>query len=115
MSTVVHRKMNYDQYCLLPEDGKQYELIHGELIVTPSPVRRHQQVVMALSARLYQYAIENSLGQVYVAPLDTIFDYYTVLQPDILFISNERLPLIAKEWVEGAPDLVVEVLSPSTA
>jgi Uma2 family endonuclease len=115
MSTTTPTKMNYDQYCLLPEDGNQYELVHGVLIVTPSPNRQHQRILMALSAELYQFVIRNSLGEVYVAPLDTIFDQYTVVQPDILYICKERLPEVAKERIEGAPDLVVEILSPSTA
>jgi Uma2 family endonuclease len=107
-------KMTYDEYCLLPEGRNQYELIDGELIVTPSPRREHQEIVGRLYARLLNYVEQNRLGAVYVAPLDTIFNQYTVLQPDILFISNERLPEIAKEWIEGAPDVVIEVLSPGT-
>lgn len=107
-------KMTYDEYCLLPEDRNQYELIDGELIVTPSPTRRHQKIVGRLYSRLSVYVESQSLGEVYVAPLDTIFNKYTVLQPDILFVSRERLGEVAKERIEGAPDLVVEVLSPST-
>ena len=107
-------KMNYDQYCLLPEDGNQYELFDGELVMTPSPNTRHQDIVGELYSQLKNYIRANSLGRLYVAPLDTIFDQYTVLQPDILFVSRERVPEVVKERIEGAPDLVVEVLSPST-
>ena len=107
-------KMTYDQYCLLPEDRNRHELFDGELVMTPSPVARHQEIVSRLSARLLTYVEANSLGKVYVAPLDTIFDQYTVLQPDILFVSRERVSEVVKERIEGAPDLVVEVLSPST-
>ena len=110
----VTTKMTYDQYCLLPEDGNQYELFDGELVMTPSPSARHQDIVGKLYALLLQHVQSNSLGKVYVAPLDTIFDQYTVLQPDILFVSRERVPEVVKERIEGAPDLVVEVLSPST-
>jgi Uma2 family endonuclease len=112
--SITSTKMTYDQYCLLPEDRNQYELIDGELIVTPSPRRQHQEIVGRLYALLLNYVDTKSLGKVYVAPLDTILDKYTVVQPDILFIGNERLSEIAKDWIEGAPDLVVEVLSPST-
>lgn len=114
MTTTAVGKMNYDQYCLLPEDRNQYELIDGELIVTPSPLRRHQKIAIALASALYNYVTEHSLGEVYSAPLDTIFSKYTVLQPDILFVSRERLAEVAKDWIEGAPDLAVEILSPST-
>jgi Uma2 family endonuclease len=114
MNPALTMKMTYDEYCLLPEDRNQYELIDGELIVTPSPTRRHQEIVGRLYSRLLVYVESQSLGEVYVAPLDTIFNKYTVLQPDILFVSRERLGEVAKERIEGAPDLVVEVLSPST-
>ena len=107
-------KMTYDQYCLLPEDGNQYELFDGELVMTPSPNTRHQRIVGQLHAELLAYVSKHSLGDVFVAPLDTIFDQYTVLQPDILFVSRERVAEVVKERIEGAPDLVVEVLSPST-
>lgn len=108
-------KMTYDEYCLLPEDRNQYELIDGELIVTPSPSRVHQKIVVRLSSRLEVHVESKLLGEVYVAPLDTIFGKYTVVQPDILFVSRDRLAEVGKERIEGAPDLVVEVLSPSTA
>ena len=108
-------KMTYDEYCLLPEDRNQYELFDGELVMTPSPTVRHQEIVGKLHAWLLAYVEKKSLGKVYIAPLDTIFNKYTVLQPDILYVSKERLSEVAKERIEGAPDLVVEVLSPSTA
>lgn len=107
-------KMTYDEYCLLPEDGNQYELFDGELVMTPSPNPQHQEIVTQLTTALNNYVQRKSLGKVYVAPLDTIFDEHTVLQPDILFVRRDRLDIVTKEAVNGAPDLVVEVLSPST-
>ena len=107
-------KMTYDQYCLLPEDRNQYELFDGELVMTPSPSARHQDIVLTLATKLAAHIGKYSLGKLYVSPLDTIFDEYTVLQPDILFVSRERVAAIVKERIEGSPDLVVEVLSPST-
>ena len=107
-------KMNYDQLCLLPEDRNRYELFDGELVMTPSPAARHQEIVGKLHVLLAIYVQNNSLGKVYVAPLDAIFDPYNVLQPDILYVSRERVPEIVKERIQGAPDVVVEVLSPST-
>ncbi|OFW09534.1 MAG: hypothetical protein A3G20_02960 [Acidobacteria bacterium RIFCSPLOWO2_12_FULL_59_11] len=107
-------KMTYDQYCLLPEDGNQYEVFDGELVKTPSPSSRHQKIVQKLLYRLSAYLEAHALGEVFVAPLDTIFDQYTVLQPDILFVSRERVAEVVKERIEGSPDLVVEILSPST-
>ena len=110
----VATKMTYDQYCLLPEDRNRYELFDGELVMTPSPTAQHQRIVLRLASELDSYVKTNGLGEVFVAPLDTIFDQYTVMQPDILYVSRERVPLVVKERIEGAPDLVVEVLSPST-
>ena len=107
-------KMTYDQYCLLPEDLNQYELFDGELVMTPSPNTRHQRIVRQLYAELRAHVLKHSLGELFVAPLDTIFDQYNVLQPDILCVSQERVAEVVKERIEGAPDLVVEVLSPST-
>ena len=113
MKATTH-KMTYDEYCLLPEDRNQYELFDGELVVTPSPHRQHQRISGILYRRLADFVEERSLGEVYYSPLDTIFTEYTVLQPDILFISRGRLVEIAKEKIEGPPDLVIEILSPST-
>ena len=107
-------KMTYDEYCLLPEDRNQYELFDGELVMTPSPSARHQEIVTELAGALRNFVRKGSLGKVYVAPLDIIFTEHTVVQPDILFISQERVKTVVQEKVEGAPDLVVEVLSPST-
>lgn len=107
-------KMTYDEYCLLPEDRNQYELFDGELVMTPSPSREHQKVVLRLARFLADHVERQTLGEVYISPLDAIFDPYTVLQPDILFVSKERLAEVGRERIEGAPDLVVEVLSPST-
>ena len=107
-------KMTYDEYCLLPEDRNQYELFDGELVITPWPNVGHQRIVGRLCTQLLAYVEAHSLGLLLIAPLDTIFDPYTVLQPDILFVSRERIPGVVKERIEGAPDLVVEVLSPRT-
>jgi Uma2 family endonuclease len=107
-------KMTYEQYCLLPEDGKQYEVIDGELFVTPAPRPKHQEIVLRIAEELSAFARKNRLGKVFVAPVDVLLDRHTVLQPDVLFISAARLSIVGEDAIEGAPDLVVEVLSPST-
>lgn len=110
----VARKMTYDEYCLLPDDRNQYELFDGDLVRTPWPSREHQKIVLRLARFLADYVERHSSGEVYISPLDAIFDPYTVLQPDILFVSKERQAEVEKERIEGTPDLVLEVLSPST-
>ena len=107
-------KITYDQYCLLPEDGKQHELIDGELFVTPAPTPRHQRILGKLYSQLSAYVEANSLGEVFVAPVDIVLDKHTVVQPDVLFISQDRLGIVGEQAIEKAPDLVVEILSPST-
>ena len=106
--------MTYEQYCLLPEDGKQYEVIDGELFMTPAPKPKHQEIVVRLTVELSGFVRKNGLGEVFIGPVDVVFDRHTVVQPDVLFISTARLSIVGEEALEGAPDLVVEVLSPST-
>lgn len=106
--------MNYDKYCLLPEDGYQYEVFDGELVMTPAPIPKHQQIILTIATLLNLFVEQNKLGRVYVAPIDVLFDKFTILQPDILFIRESRLHIVGEEAIEGAPDLVVEVLSRNT-
>ena len=106
-------KLTYQDYVLLPDDGKRYEILDGDLYVTPSPTARHQRVSRNLMLALTEHVTTNGLGEVFAAPLDTILADDAIAQPDILFVSNERRQIV-RDWVHGAPDLVVEILSPST-
>jgi Uma2 family endonuclease len=111
----IDTRLTYEDYCLLPNDGKRYEIIDGELLVTPSPRRAHQKVVGNLFYYLTDFTKENQLGDVYVAPFDVVFSRYDVVEPDILYVSSARRSVITEKNVQGAPDLAVEVLSESTA
>ena len=115
MDTEVIPKLTFQQFRELPIDGKRYELIKGEVQVTPAPTTRHQAVLQNLSARLWDHVIKNRLGEVWSVPLDVRLGEDTALQPDLIFISNARAGIIREDWIAGAPDLAVEVLSPSTA
>jgi Uma2 family endonuclease len=106
--------LTYADYAALPDDGKRYQLVEGELVVTPSPTDRHQAVVLRLAARLDEHAVRHSLGEVRIAPLDVLLDEHVVLQPDVLFVSNARAAIRREAHVAGAPDLCIEVLSPGT-
>lgn len=106
-------KLTYQDYVLLPDDGKRYEILDGDLYVTPSPTARHQKVSFNLELGLAQHVRAHKLGEVFHAPLDVILADDSIAQPDILFVSNERLPIV-RDWVYGAPDLVIEILSPGT-
>ncbi|MDA1348732.1 MAG: Uma2 family endonuclease [Chloroflexi bacterium] len=107
-------KFTYQDYLQLPE-GERKELIEGEFYMTPSPSLWHQDVVIDLGSAMRRYVNARQLGRVTVAPFDVIFDEENVVQPDILFVSNERMAGLEKGRMHGAPDLVVEILSPSTA
>lgn len=114
VTTVENRKYTYEDYLKTPDD-KRYELIEGDLLMTPSPTTRHQRIVLRLGAALFIFVTDNKLGEVFVAPYDVHLDGENVVQPDILFISKERLNIMGEKNVQGAPDLVVEILSESTA
>jgi Uma2 family endonuclease len=108
-------RLTYEDYCLLPNDGKRYEIIDGELFVTPSPLTRHQLVLANLLYYMTDFVKKNNLGQVYPAPFDVVFSRFDVVEPDILYVSEARASVVTEKNVQGAPDLVVEVLSESTA
>lgn len=107
-------KFTYEDYRLLPEE-KRCELIEGEFYMVPSPSYSHQTISKALFLALNDFVNTHSLGQVLYAPLDVVLSDEDVVQPDILFISKERTRIITEENIRGAPDLVVEILSPGTA
>lgn len=105
----------YDDYAKLPE-GAPYELINGQLIEEPSPTPYHQDLVMKLSNLIYNHLqVTNDLGKVFTAPLDVYLEHHETFQPDIIFVGKERKPIIGEKMINGAPDLVIEILSPATA
>ncbi len=107
-------KLTYEDYKNTPED-ERYELIDGELIMAAAPKEVHQRVDMRLGSRLFVHVEANELGWVYSAPFDVYLSETDVVQPDLLFVSNERAHIITSDNVRGAPDLAIEILSPSTA
>jgi Uma2 family endonuclease len=104
----------YKDYEKLPE-GAPYQLIGGELVMTPAPVPYHQIVSLNIQFELIKFVRDRKLGRVIAAPIDVYFSEIETYQPDIIFISKDRLYIIGERKIEGAPDLVVEVLSSSTA
>ncbi len=103
-------------YKALPEsETKRYELLGGELVVVPSPTWRHQDISRRLQFQLQAFVEEHKLGYVVYAPLDVVLSEEDVVQPDILYISHERASIIREDGVYGAPNLIIEILSPTTA
>ncbi|HXT51576.1 MAG TPA: Uma2 family endonuclease [Thermoanaerobaculia bacterium] len=107
-------KLTYDDFVLFPDDGKRHELIDGEHYVSPSPNVRHQAVLQNLNHLLHSFVREHGLGRVFFAPLDVVFTLHDVTEPDLIFVSNSRASIVTEANLQGAPDLVVEVLSPSS-
>ena len=102
-------------YRAMPEDGKRYQLIEGELIVAPAHNTFHQMVQVNLVQILRSYLLENPLGTVLCAPCDVYLDDHNVYQPDLLYLTRKNAARILHEGIHGAPDLAIEILSPSTA
>ncbi len=107
-------KFTYEDLLNFQDDGKRHEIIDGEHFVTPSPNTKHQAVSTNLAAILWTYLQEHPIGAVFAAPLDVVFSDFDVVEPDILYISRERAGVLTEKHVRGAPDLVVEILSPGT-
>lgn len=108
-------RLTVRDYLDIPEeDENRYELIDGELYMAPAPSWEHQESTVNLVSILRAFVRANELGRVVASPIDVYLSNEDVFQPDIVFVSVERLNLIRSSGVHGAPDLVVEVLSPST-
>ena len=103
----------YDDYLAI-DDGNRYEIIEGVLFLTPSPGIIHQHVVSKIETVIRDFVEKTNLGMVLIAPLDVVLDKSMVLQPDVLFVSRERYHIITASCLKGGPDLVVEVISPSS-
>lgn len=106
--------VTYDDYLALPDDGNRYEIIGGELLISPSPITIHQRILLKLSSLLNEYIDKNNLGEIFIAPFDVVLSMTDVVQPDILFISKGRSQIVTEKNVVAAPDFVVEILSEGT-
>ena len=100
----------------LPDDGHRPEAIEGELYVTPAPTSRHQRISMRLTLLLNRLLVEAGHGELFCAPIGVEFPTTQEgVQPDIFFVSLARRGIIVDEGIRGAPDLLIEILSPTTA
>lgn len=107
--------MSAAQFGQLPEGPPYFQLIRGELFISPSPRFWHQEIVLNIASRFREHLRKHPVGKVVISPSDVELSLDDVYEPDIYFISRERLGIVTEQGVSGAPDLIVEVLSPSTA
>ena len=105
-------KLTYEDYVDLPDDGRRYEILDGELEVSPAPAPKHQAVSRNLLWILHGHVQERRLGSVYCAPIDVILADTSIVQPDLVFIAATRESIVSGRGIEGPPDLAVEILSP---
>jgi Uma2 family endonuclease len=106
-------KFTYHDYLSLSSE-KRYELLEGELYVVPAPSVYHQVISGKLYVALFLFIKEHDLGELLSAPCDVVLSEEDVVQPDILFVSKNRVGIIGKANIQGPPDLIIEILSPET-
>jgi Uma2 family endonuclease len=109
----LERPLTYEDLEAMPDDGKRYELINGELFELTGPTPKHQRSTRRLSTNLDQFVTVRELGEVFFAPLDVYLSPHNTLQPDIIYVSRARASIIRPQKIEGIPDLLMEVVSPS--
>src|SRR5256885_1524664 len=111
----VQGQWRYADYLRLPDDGKRYEIIEGMLYVANAPSIEHQFTVSEIHFQLKLFVRESALDQVYTSPIEVhLAETTKPVQPDVLFIRTERQPAPGAQFFEGAPDLIVEVISPGS-
>jgi Uma2 family endonuclease len=113
MSTITHR-LTYEDLLDTPEDRNRYEIVDGRMVVTPAPIPLHEQLTIRLTLHVGPFVVSQHLGQVFTAPVDVRLSPHDIVEPDFLFIRQHRLGIVGPTLIDGAPDLVVEILSPST-
>lgn len=106
--------MTIREYRLLPEDGRRWELVDGEFVMTPAPSTKHQRVSRKLQYELMTQLERTGLAEVINAPIDVVFDDVNVVQPDLVIVASARTSIITERAVEGPPDVLVEILSPTS-
>lgn len=111
MATLTPIRLTYEDYASIPYDGKRHEIIDGEHYVNPAPNFRHQLISSNLHLAIGTFVKQHRLGQFLFAPCDVLLDEHTIVQPDLIFISNARAAIITEPNLKGTPDLLIEILS----
>jgi Uma2 family endonuclease len=111
MAPQTSTKLTYEDYLLLPDDGRRHEIIDGEHYVNPAPNLRHQAVSIRLASALFSFVREQGLGHVFSAPCDVLLTADVIIQPDIIYVSGANARLLTEPNIKGVPDLLIEILS----
>jgi Uma2 family endonuclease len=106
-------RWTYHDYLRL-DDDQTYQIVEGNLIVSPAPSIVHQRVSSRLYTSLQSFVSERNLGEVFYAPVDVVFGEHDIVQPDLLFVRRENAGIVGEQAVVGTPDLIVEILSPGS-
>lgn len=112
---VLRTHYTYEDYAGFPDDGKRYEIIGGDLFVTPAPTVEHQDLSARLHLHLAAWVSAGAGGKLLYAPVDVHLTPDTIVQPDLMWIAPARVTVLVSEVIRGAPDLVIEILSPRTS
>jgi Uma2 family endonuclease len=112
--SAVRPKLTYEDFERFPEDGLRHEILDGVHVVTPAPFTQHQVVSARLFRKLDSFVEGGGLGKVLYAPLDVVLSEHDIVEPDLLFVATDRLFIVQEKNVQGAPDLVIEILSKGT-
>lgn len=106
-----NRLLTYDDLASFPDDGLRRELLGGELVVTPAPRLRHQDIVGRLHLELGGLVKQRGGGRVYLAPTDVILSIHDVVEPDLIFVDQTQIEILTEKNIQGVPALLIEVLS----
>jgi len=106
-------KLSYRDYALFPDNGKRHEIIDGEHFMTPSPSTKHQRISRNLEWIIESFLKKEKRGELFDAPCDVVLSDHDIVVPDLVYISRENKDIITQDNIQGSPDLIIEILSPS--
>ncbi len=115
MSFAARKRYTYADFLRFPDDGNRHEILDGQWIMTPPPTTDHQRIIMNLIEIMSAHIRRRKLGLLLASPVGVVLGQTRVVQPDLLFVAKSRQSIVRRDAVHGAPDLLIEVLSPSTA
>ena len=114
MTQVAPVQFTYEDFLLFPNDGKRHELLDGDHYMSPSPRTNHQKIALNLAVLIDVFLAAHPFGEIFCAPLDVVLSDLDVVEPDLVYVSAAQTAIIGDDNIRGVPDLVVEILSPSS-